>query len=310
MQTEPVTAAPAETAVETQAAATQPIADVVPPTTPLDLVGVSSGEAPAGEALAFFNPDALPLALLLLLGAAIAVRLVHRLANGLADRMTVHRLAIKQGATLAGFAIYAIGVVASIGSVFELSAQALFALSGTLAVAAGFLLRDVAEAIVAGLSILISRPFSVGDRIQFGGYYGEVKDIGLRTVRLVTLDDNLVTIPSNKFLSESVASANAGELDCMVVMSFYVDADADHDRASQIVRDAVMSSRFCYLGKPISLLIGMKLVEQLGVVIEITAKAYVFDARHEKAFASDVTQRVLRALRKAQIALPSVARAA
>ena len=288
----------------------EPVAVQAAPANPLDVVGVATGDAPAGEALAFFNPDALPLALLLLLGAAIAVRLVHRLANTLADRLTVHRLAIKQGATLAGFAIYAIGVVAGVGSVFELSAQALFALSGTLAVAAGFLLRDVAEAIVAGLSILISRPFSVGDRIQFGGYYGEVKDIGLRTVRLVTLDDNLVTIPSNKFLSEAVASANAGELDCMVVMSFYVAADDDHERASQIVRDAVMSSRFCYLGKPITILIGMELVPQLGVVVEIKAKAYVFDARHEKAFASDVTQRVLRALRKSGIALPAAPRAA
>ncbi len=276
----------------------------------IDVLGVASANAGQDEALAFFHPDALPLAFVLLVGAAILVRLLHRIAGGLADRFTVHRLAIKQGVTLAGFAIYAVGGLAAVGSVFELSAQALFALSGTLAVAAGFLLKDVAESIVAGLSILISRPFSVGDRISFGGYYGEVKDIGLRTVRLVTLDDNLVTIPSSKFLSDSVASANAGELDCMVVMPFHIAADADFDRAREIVRDAVMSSRFCYLGKPITVLLATKLVDEIGVVLEIVAKAYVFDARHEKSFASDVTDRVLRAWRDAGIALPMPARAA
>jgi hypothetical protein len=45
-------------------------------------------------------------------------------------------------------------------------------------------------------------------------------------------------------------------------------------------------------------------------VVEIVAKAYVFDARHEKSFASDVTDRVLRAWREAGIALPTPARAA
>jgi small-conductance mechanosensitive channel len=297
------TAAPAP-----EAALPEVAAPGSPPAT-LDVIDVAPEEAHE-EALAFFHPDAVPLALLLLIGAALAVRVLHRIAGGLADRMTVHRLAIKQGATLAGFIIYAIGAMAGVGSVFELSAQALFALSGTLAVAAGFLLKDVAESIVAGLSILISRPFSVGDRISFGGYYGEVKDIGLRTVRLVTLDDNLVTIPSSKFLSESVASANAGALDCMVVMPFHVAATADYERARDIVRDAVMSSRFCYLGKPITVLLGAKLVEQIGVVVEIVAKAYVFDARHEKSFSSDVTDRVLCALREAEIDLPAPVRAA
>jgi small-conductance mechanosensitive channel len=276
----------------------------------LPVMGISEGEQPHGEALAFFKPDAVPFALLLLLGGAVAVRVLHRLANGLADRLVVHRLAIKQGATLVGFALYAVAGVAGAGMVFDLSAQALFALSGTLAVAAGFLLKDVAESVVAGLSILVSRPFSVGDRISFGGYYGEVREIGLRTVRLVTLDDNLVTIPSSKFLTESVASANAGALDCMVVMPFFVSAQADFERAREIVRDAVVSSRFCYLGKPINVLISTRLVEQLGVVIEIVAKAYVFDTRHERNFASDVTDRVLRALREAGIDLPRAAPAA
>ena len=263
-------------------------------------------EALASEgALAFFNPGAVPYAILVILTTMVIVGVAQRLANRAAERTMRHRLAIKQGVTLLGFAAYGVMGFIVVGALFELSAQALFALSGTLAVAGGFLLKDLAEATFAGISILVTRPFQVGDRISFGGFYGEVKDIGLRSVRLVTLDDNLVSIPSSKFLTEPVASANAGALDCMVVVCFYISPDADHDRAREIVHDAVLSSRFLYLGKPVSVLLSMRLTEQIGAVVELTAKAYVYDARYEKPFASDITDRVLRSFRENGIAFAS-----
>lgn len=274
----------------------------------ISIPGMPENPGPAAEgALAFFNPDAIPYALLLVIGTAIAVRVVQNLANRVAEGAVSYRLVIKQGVTLLGFIAYGVAGVLAVLALFELSAQAIFALSGTLAVAGGFLLKDVAEATVAGISILVSRPFQVGDRISFGGFYGEVIDIGLRSVRLVTLDDNLVTIPSSKFLTEPVASANSGALDCMVVMPFFVAAEADHVRARQIVIDAVRASRYLYLGKPVTVLVSMKLAEKLGTVVELTAKAYVYDARHEKSFASDVTDRVLRAFRGAGVLMPTEA---
>lgn len=274
----------------------------------VSIPGLPGAPGPGSEgALAFFNPDAVPYALLVVVGTAVVVRLLNQLANGVAERFMRHRLVIKQSVTLLGFAAYGVAAVVTVSTLFELSAQAIFALSGTLAVAGGFLLKDFAEATVAGVSILISRPFQVGDRINFGGYYGEVVDIGLRSVRLVTLDDNLVTIPSSKFLTEPVASANAGELDCMVVIPFFIAGGSDHERARRIIHDAILSSRFLYLGKPVSVLVSMRLEENLGAVVEVTAKAYVYDARHEKSFASDVTDRVLRAFRNSEIKLPAQA---
>lgn len=272
----------------------------------ISIPGFPEKSGPAAEgALAFFKPDAIPYALVLVIGTAIAVRGVQNLANRVAESAVSYRLVIKQGVTLLGFVAYGVAGVLAVRALFELSTQAIFALSGTLAVAGGFLLKDIAEATMAGISILVSRPFQVGDRISFGGFYGEVKDIGLRSVRLVTFDDNLVTIPSSKFLSEPVASANSGALDCMVVMPFYLSAEADHVRARQIVIDAVRSSRFLYLGKPVTVLVSVKLAEKLGTVVELTAKAYVYDARHEKSFASDVTDRVLRAFRGAGVLMPT-----
>lgn len=253
--------------------------------------------------LEFFNPRALPYALLILLVTAVLVRFVSRLSEGLAERWVHRRLLVKQLNTLLGYVAYLTAGLAAFSSIFRLSSEAVLGLSGTLAVAAGFALKDVAASLMAGLSILLTKPFQVGDRISFGGYYGEVREIGLRNIRLVTLDDNLVTVPTNKFLTEAVACANAGELDCMVVMEFFVAGAADHRRAADVVRDALLASKYLYLGKPLTVLVGTMLAERRAITT-LTAKAYVYDTRHEKAFASDVTDRVLGCFREEGIALP------
>ena len=67
----------------------------------------------------------------------------------------------------------------------------------------------------------------------------------------------------------------------------------------------MLASKYLYLGKPHSVLLGTELTERGQVVVELNAKAYVYDTRHEKAFASDVTDRVLTAFRDHGISLPA-----
>lgn len=258
-------------------------------------------DAGTGNIMQAFNPSALPYALAWILGAFVFMRITRRVLRSLSERMAAYRLTIKQLDTLLSFLVYLAAFVLATTSLFTLSSEALLALSGTIAVTAGFALKDVAASFMAGLAILFTKPFQVGDRIAFGGFYGEVKEIGLRTVRLVTLDDNLVSIPTNKFLTDPVASANAGELDCMVVMNFYVSSMADHKRAREIVDEAVLASKYLYLGKPMTTLLTNRLTEQGQLLVEIIAKAYVYDTRQEKAFASDVTDRVLGAFRNEKL---------
>lgn len=251
-----------------------------------------------------FDPGALPLAVAIGVAALVIVRVSNRLFQRLSERIVERRLALKQASAFVAFVVYVVAAIAAFDNLFDLSSEAMLALSGTLAVTVGFGLKDVAASFLAGILILINRPFQVGDRISFGGYYGEVTEIGLRTVRLVTLDDNLVTIPTGQFLTGSVASANAGALDCMVVNSFYISPSADHKRAKEIVEDALLASKYLYLGKPFTVLVSTRLSDDGAVIVELTAKAYVYDTRFEKAFASDVTDRVLTAFRQHGIEMP------
>ncbi len=153
------------------------------------------------------------------------------------------------------------------------------------------------------LDLNYTQNFQVGDRVEFGGFYGDITAIGLRSVRLQTLDDNTVTIPNSKFLSDITSSGNFGALDMQVVMDFHIGIDQDFDRAQEIVREAALSSRYVLLSKPIVVQV-VQAASSALVSVRLRLKAYVLDARYEKTFETDVNLRVLRAFRQEGIRAP------
>ncbi len=255
--------------------------------------------------LDFFKPAGIPWAILILVVAVVASRLLSRALDRLGDRFADKRLTIKQAGSFLRFAIYLIGGFGAAGMIFQLTREVLLALGGTAAVSVGFALKDLVASVVAGLIIITDKPFQVGDRVTFEGHYGEIRHIGLRSVRLVTLDDTQITIPNNKFLTEAVASGNAGQVHMMVQNDFLIGVDQDVSRAKRVVEEALTSSRYVNLKWPWTVLV--KSVTQDGYfAIRLRAKAYVLDVKFEKAFESDVTERVLEGFRDNGIAPPAV----
>ena len=61
--------------------------------------------------------------------------------------------------------------------------------------------RDLAADILAGLSIVFEKNFQVGDIVQIGDKKGMVKEIGVRSTRLETIDDNIVVIGNHSISS-------------------------------------------------------------------------------------------------------------
>lgn len=254
---------------------------------------------------AFFRAGGIPVAILILSMTWMLAQLIGRTAAKFGQRFTERRLMLQQTSTVLRFAVTMAGISGAVASVFQLSDQMLLALGGTLAVAGGIAMKDLAASILAGLIILFDRPFQVGDRVSFGGYYGEIVRIGLRSVRLVTLDDNMVTIPNNKFLTDIVSSGNLGALDMLVQMDFYIGIDQNIGDARKVVREAITSSRYAFLDKPWNVGISQVMHERY-LAIRIRAKIYVLDVKHEKTMETEVTERVIEGFRAAQVAPPAI----
>lgn len=231
------------------------------------------------------------------------VRFIRKTSGKISEKFPSRRLLVLQIVTILSFAIYMLGGFVIIYGVLDPPKELMIALGGSAAFAIGLSLKDLVSSLVAGLILLFDRPFQVGDRVTFGGTYGEVRSIGLRAVRLVTLDDNVVTIPNSRFMTDIVASGNAGALDMMVCTDFLVALDADIALARELVFETLVTSRYIYLKKPVEVTVTERaLAERL--VIELKAKAYVLDVRFEKAFQTDTVLRVTQAFLEKAILRP------
>jgi small-conductance mechanosensitive channel len=254
----------------------------------------------------FVALDRLPFALLVIAIGWALLAASTRVLDDLGERFTERRLLFKQARALTRFSLYLLVPAIVASSVLRLEPQVLLAVAGSISVAVGFAFKDLLGSLIAGVILLVDRPFVVGDRIRFGSWYGEVVEMGLRAVRIVTLDDTLVTIPNGKFLTDEVGSANAGNLHAQVVIPFFVASAEDFERARRIVVEATATSRYAYLGKPLLVTVEDKFLGE-RFVTQVTSRAYVFDVRYELEYATDVTERVKRAFRDARIRTPDLA---
>ncbi len=68
--------------------------------------------------------------------------------------------------------------------------------------------KDTVANIFGGITIFADKPFKVNDRIIIDGFDGTIKEIGLRSSRLETLDGRIVTIPNSKFAETPVENVS------------------------------------------------------------------------------------------------------
>ncbi|MEL7436773.1 MAG: mechanosensitive ion channel family protein, partial [Chloroflexota bacterium] len=77
-------------------------------------------------------------------------------------------------------------------------------LLGIGSVAIGFAFRDILQNFLAGILILLTEPFKIGDQIVVGSYEGTVEDIQIRATMLRTYDNRRVVIPNGDLFTDSV----------------------------------------------------------------------------------------------------------
>lgn len=70
----------------------------------------------------------------------------------------------------------------------------------------GLSLQDILKNFVAGMWVLVERPFRIGDSIEVTGYSGIVEDISFRTTQLRTDDGREVIVPNGTFITSPVVN--------------------------------------------------------------------------------------------------------
>jgi potassium-dependent mechanosensitive channel len=107
--------------------------------------------------------------------------------------------------TISTYVIWSVGILISL-SVFGLNSTSLAVVFGALSIGLGFGLQNIFNNFVSGLILLFERPIQVGDVVEVGGVWGEVKKINVRATLVQTYTNSSLIIPNSEFISALVTN--------------------------------------------------------------------------------------------------------
>lgn len=238
-----------------------------------------------------------------LVGTYLFNKLLMFLLGTIAERKASYRLLIKRLVPFINVFIWSSALFVVIAGIIAPPIETVLTVGASIGIAVGFASQDVLKNIFGGFIIILDRPFQVGDKIEVKDYYGEVLEIGLRSTRIVTPDDSVVSIPNADIVSNSVSNSNSGALDCQVVVEIFLPADSPINQVKEIAYKAAISSRYVFLKKPIVVMTENKVYEQ-NFVLVCKVKAYVLDIRYEFLLKSDITELMMQELKRNEL-IPS-----
>jgi potassium efflux system protein len=107
--------------------------------------------------------------------------------------------------TISTYLIWSVGILISL-SVFGLNTTSLAVVFGALSIGLGFGLQNIFNNFISGLILLFERPIQVGDVVEVGGVWGEVKKINVRATLVQTYTNSSLIIPNSEFISALVTN--------------------------------------------------------------------------------------------------------
>jgi len=171
------------------------------------------------------------------------------------------------------------------------TAANLIALASIFGIVLGFAFKEYATNLLAGVVVVFEKPYRPGDFVRIGDAYGEVLAVNHRSLRLVTPDDTVVTIPHGVIWKDPVYNANDGKRTLLCVATWHLVPEHDSVRAREILRDTALSSPFLDCDRPVSVI-----VAETPLGTHYALKAYPVDSRDQFDFLTDLSVRGKAAL--------------
>ena len=137
------------------------------------------------------------------------------------------------GISFIGFIISILLAITAVG--IDLTNLAFIA--GALSVGIGFGLQDVIKNLVAGIIILLERPFKVGDWVVMNGIEGTIRQINIRSTELLSFDKMSVIIPNATLISSTVTNKTHGDNMSRQSVTVGVAYGSDVEKVTKILLD-------------------------------------------------------------------------
>ena len=236
-----------------------------------------------------------------LVGRALRMAVQRVLAsdrNAYVDRTTINFLAqlAKIGVWLFAFISYAhlVPALAHLGSAWLTSVSVISVIMGLAA-------QNTLGNLIAGISLILYRPFKLGDRLQVsaptGMETGVVESLGLGYTVLRTDDNRRVVLPNSVMSSQTTVNLSSDNPRSLISVPFTLSYDSDVEKARAILlelaRKSARAKEVC--GCPVTQ------VGPTGIVLTLTA--WCPDAGAAGDFKSEMLEQASRRFVSAGVSL-------
>jgi small conductance mechanosensitive channel len=135
------------------------------------------------------------------------------------------------------YAVVMVIVLLMVLQQFGVQIMALLAGLGVVGVGVGLALQGVLRNVIAGLTIIFTKPFRVGEYIELLGVHGEVQEITIFSTKLLHVDRSRVIIPNRKIIGEILHNyGQIRQLDLSVGVAYDTDLAKALDTVHHVVQ--------------------------------------------------------------------------
>ena len=144
--------------------------------------------------------------------------------------------------TITSYLGWGLGLILALGTL-GVNATSLAVIFGALSIGIGFGLQNIFNNFISGLILLFERPIQVGDYIEVGGLWAEVKKINVRATVVQTFDNASVLIPNSELISQQVTNWSFKDKRMRRNLDIGVAYGSDIDLVQKTLLDIAQSTR-------------------------------------------------------------------
>ena len=204
-----------------------------------------------------------------------------------------------------GVIIYIVAIILAL-DLLGINVMPFVAGAGVFGIAIGFAAKDTLSNLIAGMLLVIDRPFEVGDRIEVwtapsgSSTWGDVIDIGIRATRIKTTDNIVIIIPNNEIMKRDIINYTIISSKIRVRINIGLAYDTDLPKAKKIILD--IADGIEWIAKEPKPKVVVRLFGESSV--DLQARVWIENARKRMDTISEVTDKVKDAFDQHGIEIP------
>ncbi len=178
--------------------------------------------------------------------------------------------------------------------------------AGVAGVAIGFAAKDTLSNLIAGVLLIMDRPFEINDRIEVwsapsgSATWGDVIDIGIRATKIKTTDNIIIIIPNNEIMKRDIVNYTLLSSQIRVRINIGVAYEADIENAKKVIM-GIADTADWILKTPAPKVVVRNFGESS---VDLQLRVWISDARNRMNTISYITDNVKSAFDKEGIEIP------